>query len=184
MCCRLFVPSRDDPEYAAFLASVRKPELLKLNCEIYPKDTVAVLANSKNDTPSAFPMRWGYTEYGKLIFNTRSETAAEKKIFRDGIRNRRCLIPAACYFEWDRDKNKYRIGTGNLIWLAGIYRFEDTLPVFSILTQEPTAELAKIHDRMPVIISRDAKDNWLNRAAEPDRLIRSSVREPEYIEVL
>ena len=180
MCCRFFVPGRDDPEYGEFIGTVKKPELIKLSSEISPKDTVAVLANNRSNVPSAFPMRWGYTEYGKLIFNTRSETAAEKQIFRDGMLNRRCLIPASCYFEWDKDKNKYRIGTGSIIWLAGIYRFEDNFPVFSVLTQEPTEELSVIHNRMPVIIPRESKAAWLHKSTDPNTLIHSSVKQLEY----
>ena len=49
-----------------------------------------------------FAMRWGYRlGGGKLLFNARSETADAKALFREGLRQRRCLVPAAHYFEWE-----------------------------------------------------------------------------------
>ena len=124
MCCRFYVPGKDNEEYREFLSEIKNPEQLSMFGDVHPADTVAVLANNRNRQPAPFAMKWGYTEFGKLIINTRSETAAEKPLFRDGILNRRCLIPAAYYYEWDKNKNKYRIGSDSntLIWLAGINR--------------------------------------------------------------
>ena len=71
--------------------------------EIYPTDTVPVLANNKSMVITPFAMKWGYTlPDGKQIINARSETAADKPLFRDGMLQRRCLIPATNYFEWEK----------------------------------------------------------------------------------
>lgn len=163
MCCRFYVPERDHEEYEEIVSAVKNPGQLSLFGEMHPADTSAVLANGRDRQPAPFAMKWGYTEFGKLIFNTRSETAAEKQLFRDGILNRRCLIPALYYFEWDKEKTKYRIGADDrsLIWLAGIYRFEDKTPVFSVLTREPVGALRDIHSRMPVIIPKNRTEEWL-----------------------
>lgn len=177
MCCRFFAPGEDNPEYADFISGLKNTSQIKTGCEVFPRDTVAVLANNRQQAPAPFPMRWGFTEFGKLIFNTRSETAAAKPLFRDGIMNRRCLIPAICYYEWDQDKNKFQIGPveSELIWIAGIYRFEENTPVFSILTRAPSDELRKIHERMPVIIPNKNKFTWLEKEADPDLLIKTSL---------
>ncbi len=181
MCCRFYIPGYDMEEYDEILKGVRNPYFIKTSGDISPNDTVAVIANNKNNKPAAFGMRWGYTAYGKLIFNTRSETAGTKEIFRDGFYNRRCLIPALYYYEWDKDKNKFRISTGEkeLIYLAGIYRFEEKTPVFSVLTREPTEELRAIHDRMPVILPRIMQDAWLDRTNAPAGLIHDSANKFE-----
>lgn len=113
-------------------------------------------------------MKWGYSlPDGKLIINARSETAAEKPLFRDGMFNRRCLVPATNYFEWEKrgkEKVKYAIRpSGNsMLYMAGIYRIENGRPVFSILTREPAEQIAFIHDRMPVILPDAEKDHWLD----------------------
>ena len=60
----------------------------------------AVTASNRKLEPQAFGMKWGYQlPDGKLIFNARSETAAQKVMFADGMRQRRCLIPADSYYE-------------------------------------------------------------------------------------
>ena len=58
-------------------------------------------------------MRWGYTfPNSKPVINARSETAAIKPMFKDGMKQRRCLIPATHYYEWEhrgRQSIKYAI---------------------------------------------------------------------------
>lgn len=103
-------------------------------------------------------MKWGYKlPDGKLIFNARSENAAQKAMFADGMRQRRCLIPADCYYEWQKvgqGKQKYQLAPTdtNGFFIAGIYRIKQGFPVFSILTKEPVESIVFIHNRMPVIL--------------------------------
>ena len=136
--------------------------------EICPGDWAAVMAKSrKNEQALAFPMRWGFRTANSLIFNTRSETADDKPLFRDSFQFRRCLIPLTAYFEWDHHQKpyiKYRFVPSDQVsfsFLAGIYRFEGNVPVFSVLTKAPTLELSAFHDRMPVIFSQAEKATWL-----------------------
>ena len=80
---------------------------------------------------------------------------------------RRCLIPATCYFEWEhrgKDKIKYAIAPENndMIYLAGIYRKEGNRAACAILTREPADSIAFIHNRMPVILPSEAIGDWLN----------------------
>lgn len=71
--------------------------------EVFPSDTAAVIANNRQLKPAAFPMRWGFERKGGgLVINARSETAAEKQLFRESAQLRRCLIPASCNFERER----------------------------------------------------------------------------------
>ena len=153
---------------------------LKTCGEIFPTDIVPVIANGREGgsartggfvrpgRPRTFAMRWGYTLSGsRRVINARSETAAERPMFLDGMRTRRLLIPASGYYEWLRHDNKgqkyaIRPESGRAIYMAGIYRFEAGTPVFTILTREPEPSIAFIHDRMPVILPREAAGDWLN----------------------
>ena len=56
-------------------------------------------------------------------------------------------------------------------WLCGLYRIEDTFPVFTVLTREPSEELSRIHDRMPLIMPKERIDEWISPASKPEDLL-------------
>lgn len=172
MCGRYRIDDgRDSIELHDIIEEVNRRvvvESVKTSGEIFPTDIVPVMANSKNMTPAAFAMQWGYSlPDGKRIINARSETAEVKPMFRDGMLQRRCAVPATNYYEWERSggtKTKYAIWpTGSeLFYMAGIYRVESGKPVFSILTRDPADSIAFIHNRMPVILPSDLVKDWMN----------------------
>ena len=131
-------------------------------------------------------MKWGYSlPDGKLIINARSETAAEKSLFRDGMLNRRCLVPASNYFEWEkrgREKVKYAIRPVGrpILYMAGVYRMEGGRPVFAILTREPAEPIAFIHDRMPVILPAEALAEWLDIRNDGRDVLKSALTDMSY----
>lgn len=107
-------------------------------------------------------------------FNARIETVAAKPMFRDAVRHRRCLVPASYFIEWRTEagaKQPYRIGRadGEPMMLAGIWEswsgvhkgepaaFES----FSILVGPPNPLVARLHDRMPVILQPEDYGTWL-----------------------
>lgn len=144
--------------------------------EIRPTDAAPVIANNRAGEPTPFVMRWGFTCNGAPVINARSETAVSKPLFRESMARRRCLIPASYYFEWEKrttGKVKYAIGAGNLVYLAGLYRLEDSGPVFTILTRAPAEQIAFIHNRMPVILPRSVHREWLN-GEPPDAILRAA----------
>ena len=63
----------------------------------------------------------------------------------------------------------------SITYLCGLYRFEDDLPVFTILTREPSEELKEIHDRMPLILSGDMINDWINIDTDPYKLLPLSL---------
>ena len=169
MCGRFYVP--EDSEIAMLRKVIENLESRNVTVktgEVSPGDVAAVIASNRELKPQPFGMLWGYHLLnGKLLFNARSETAAEKAIFADGMEHRRCAIPAAHYFEWQKTetgKAKYAIAPKESkgMLLAGIYRFEGNRPVFTILTRSPSEDIAMIHDRMPVILPQEALADWLN----------------------
>ena len=163
----------------------KTPEGLKTAGEIFPSDIVPVLANSRRQDVQPFAMRWGYSfPNSRPIINARSETAASKPLFRDGMLQRRCLIPASYYYEWERSngrKIKYAIHPehAKMLYLAGIYHLEKhggiIVPTFTILTRDAGEEIAFIHPRMPVILPEEAKDDWLNPAHKAEEVIQSAL---------
>ena len=62
-----------------------------------------------------------------------------------------------------------------IIWLCGLYRIEQGLPVFVILTREPGAELGAIHDRMPLILPAEAARAWVDPKQRPEELLPFAV---------
>ena len=121
MCGRYYIAEDDmTEEMARIIEEINRkktPEGMKTSGEVFPSDIVPVLANSRQQDVQPFAMRWGYSfPGGRPVINARAETAAEKPLFRDGMRQRRCLIPATCYFEWEhrgKEKIKYAIAPEN-----------------------------------------------------------------------
>ncbi len=97
--------------------------------------------------------RFGFAKDGKMIYNAKSETIDSKKMFSSSFKEKRCVIPASCFYERDNRMNDHLFlsKSGELLYLAGIY-FEDC---FIILTREATKEVKYYHPRMPVCIKKE-----------------------------
>lgn len=184
MCGRYYIAEDDQAEELKQIIDMinRKHNgEVKTAGEVFPSETVPVIATSRTQKITPFAMEWGYsTSDGNRLINARSETASQKPTFRDGMLQRRCIIPASWYFEWnknERGKPKYAIGAENknVIYMAGIYRFEHDKPVFSILTRDPAESIQFIHHRMPVILPREAVRDWLNTSYRAEEVLQSAM---------
>ena len=125
----------------------------------------------------------------KLI-NARSETVSEKPSFRSAYRRRRCLIPADGFYEWTRrgkTKQPSLIGPkdGGVFAFAGLWerwmvpegaaltgslvelRPGDVVETCTILTTAANGVVARVHNRMPVILLPGAFDPWLEGEEVP-----------------
>lgn len=71
-----------------------------------------------------------------------------------------------------------------MTWLCGLYRIEDGLPAFVILTREPGEEIRFIHDRMPLIMPGDYVDEWIRPDAKPEELVERAMTEMVYEKVV
>ena len=107
--------------------------------------------------------RWGWPGLrGGTIINARSETVCEKRLFQRSMAAQRCIIPAAAYYEWDASKHKYLFQLGDKpLYLAGIYDCINGINCFIILTTAPNESVTPIHDRMPLILTREQVRPWL-----------------------
>lgn len=113
---------------------------------------------------------------GDKHFNARAETAHEKPLFRTAFARRRCLVPVSAFYEWQRLGGKsfrhtFRPRETPFLALAGLwstFRAPDGQKIgsFAILTTEPNALVAPIHDRMPVVLPAAAQKVWLSADAD------------------
>lgn len=124
-------------------------------------------------------LRWGLIPgwaddpaVGARMINARAETAAEKPSFRSAFRQRRCLIPADGFYEWQKtaagkQPHLIRMKDGAPFAFAGLWEswHQDGGPAIrscAILTTRPNELVAGIHDRMPVILPQENYAPWLD----------------------
>ena len=191
MCVRFHVEQEDDAGLIIeeALASPLMPRFEAAGVkfvssgDVLPTLAAAALAPDRQGGMKAFPMKWGFTGFGsKPIVNARTETAAEKKMFAESWRSRRCALPASWYYEWTHPqdgspKQKYQIGdpSGSPVWICGLYRLEQGLPVFTVLTRDAEAGLELIHDRMPLILPQELVADWVSPDQDPYKLAGKAI---------
>lgn len=146
---------------------------------IAPTQPIAVVDAGLDGVRHARLVRWGlipaWTKDAKtqsLLFNARSETAADKPSFRTAMRHRRCLVPASGFYEWRRmgtAKMPYYIRPrdGSTMAFAGLTETwlgpdGSEIDTGAILTTSANGLMAKLHDRMPVILAPGDWDEWLD----------------------
>jgi putative SOS response-associated peptidase YedK len=155
--------------------------------EVFPTDNVAVITN-KDGYNVIEPAKWGFDNpfsKGSLI-NARGETIDEKRTFKDLFLESRCIIPATAFFEWKtegRKKIKYKIGLADweIFGMAGLYRVhrDDVGNIFLscvIITTMANEVMSKVHERMPVILSRDQENFWLNPSVKDPQFLKEFIR--------
>lgn len=134
-------------------------------------------------------LRWGLVpswakdpKAGARMINARIETVTEKPAFKKAAARRRCLLPAAGYYEWqktDHGKVPYFLHDpdGRLLAMAGLYELwrDPALPdddpnrwlwSCTIITQQATDLLGEIHDRNPVLVPPELQAAWLDCSSD------------------
>jgi putative SOS response-associated peptidase YedK len=119
--------------------------------------------------------RW-WTRDKRGLINIQFETLRDKKTFRKDLTERRCLVLADGFYEWQGDKgNKtpyyIRLASGEPFAFAGVCEdnvlADHPMQTFAVITTAPSALMAKIHHRMPVILKRDDERRWLHPETSP-----------------
>ncbi|MBA3936932.1 MAG: SOS response-associated peptidase family protein [Planctomycetes bacterium] len=123
------------------------------------------------------PMRWGWRPAWskQLLINARTETVATKAAWRAAYRERRCVVPATCYYEWQAGPAKrpvakfaFRDKRGALLLLAGLWATEQGKDGpeqhFVVLTRTMVLH-AQVHDRTPVMLTPDDARAWADPEA-------------------
>jgi putative SOS response-associated peptidase YedK len=131
-------------------------------------------------------MRWGLIpawakdeKFGARMINARAETIREKPSFKDSFKARRCLVPADGFIEWEdteggKQPHYITLLNKELFAFAGIWsewkNNGDLWWTFSIITTDCNSLVQPIHPRMPVILSPETYDTWLDASQDASAL--------------
>ena len=144
-----------------------KLELGVLDRDIHPGDTAPVItaAGDQGGSLRACRQKWGYPGPGGkgLVFNARSESVFEKRMFRNSVSQRRAAVPVSWFYEWNKNKEKFTFTKegSRILFLAGFYgRYEDG-EHFVILTTRANASMSPVHSRMPLVLEREQVREWI-----------------------
>ncbi|WP_251198216.1 SOS response-associated peptidase family protein [Anaerotardibacter muris] len=133
-----------------------------------------MIAAASVDEACIIPARkqWGFEAAGRsqVIFNTRIETASELPLWKDSLEERRCIIPVRAFYETHGTETAISPRSGCTV--KQVYRFTDDIGLmllagiwkndrFSVVTTSPNMSVAPVHDRMPLVLSRDNAHAWL-----------------------
>ena len=163
------------------------------NYNVCPTVQISVVT-SDGDARRLRPMRWGFVPHwyekpngGPLLINARAETIAEKPAFRAACRARRCLIPVTGFYEWTRDGKTTPLPwfvqrrDGAPLVMAGIWqdweRGDEAHTTCAIVTTSANKAMARIHHRIPVILSQQDWSLWLGESGKGAALLMKSAPE-------
>ena len=171
MCGRYYVDEEMAGEIERLVRSLDKSICPARRRDVFPSQNALIL-RSCGEGLSAEQMRWGFPGYNDrgLLINARAESALERKTFRECVRSRRCVIPARGFYEWNREKEKFRFErkSGGTLFLAGCFEEGKDRDRFVVLTTAANPSVLPVHDRMPLVLEKQEIDDWLldDRAAE------------------
>ncbi len=197
MCGRYYFFTPVDIVAARFRVAGFPP--LRPRFNIAPQQEAPVVVNGAGRRLRT--MRWGLVPSwskdaasGYKMINARAETAPEKPSFRGPFRRQRALVPADGFYEWRREgKGKrpfvLRLSSREPFAMAGLWdRWKapdgGELLSFTILTTSANAVVSAVHDRMPVILPREAEDAWLDPSAADGALRALLVPYPGVMEAV
>jgi putative SOS response-associated peptidase YedK len=187
MCGRYTLTN--DLKEIAVRFSVTPPAGLATRPRFNIAPTQVVIVVNDEGQRQLVPMRWGLIpswakdpSIGNRMINARAETVAEKPAFRSALRKRRCLIPADGFYEWQKlgkVKQPVRIvlKTRETFGFAGLWETwtspeSEEIKSCTIITTEANDLLKAVHDRMPVILAKEAESTWLDpKIQEPEKLL-------------
>jgi putative SOS response-associated peptidase YedK len=192
----LFVTPEVLEEYFGVERRVGAPALApQARYNLTPGQAVAVVREHEGER-RLDALQWGLIPFwakdanvGRRLVNARLDTVAVKPAFREAWQRRRCLIPASGFYEWSEPrggrKRPYFIRPRDepLLAIAGLWERWRTpagekLETCVIVTTDANAQLVDIHDRMPLLIPRDAQALWLDPKSSIDQVLKLAERPP------
>ena len=159
---------------------------------VAPTDPAPIVRSSANESAALCVARWGFLpawardarEAARMI-NARSETIVGSRAFGAAFAQRRCLVPADGWYEWsiesDADrrprssaKRPYFMTRPDRVVFGGVWSRwgvgSDSRITFSIITLPAIGELARVHDRMPLVIEPHRWTDWLHGSDSTEQL--------------
>lgn len=168
-----------EPGEIAELFEVEVPPALSRRYNVSPtQDVPAVRFDTAAAHRELVVLRWGLIPFwakdsgvGARMINARAESAAEKPSFRAALAKQRCLILANGFYEWKKTGPRkqpyyFRAADGLPFAFAGLWDTwqppgKPAVVSCTIITTRANGTLAPVHERMPVILSRQDYDTWL-----------------------
>ena len=211
MCGRFALTAT--PDQTAALLGLAELEAFPARYNIAPTQPVLMAfagppraSGSNLPDRQAMLVRWGLipawvkdTREFPLLFNARSEGAAEKASFKTAMRHRRALVPASGFYEWQQAGAGAAKGQpfwirprhGGLIAFAGLIETYaepggSEMDTGAILTTRASSGIAHIHDRMPVVIDERDFARWLDCRTQEPRDVHDLLRpaHPDFFEAI
>ncbi|HUV76519.1 MAG TPA: SOS response-associated peptidase [Desulfobacterales bacterium] len=170
--------------------------------EVVPNYNVAptqkILSIVKHENKNRLEtLHWGLVPFwakdisiGSRMINARAETVAEKPSFRNAFKKRRCLIPADGFYEWKGKKGAkqpHYISSLSVepfafagLWEKWTDKESDDDTVYkscTIITTAARGSIREIHDRIPVILSPEFHEKWLNTDMQDPKALKIILRE-------
>ncbi len=168
-------------------------EKVRDNFNVAPGQVMPVVMKSEAGI-TLEPMKWGLvpmwakdTSIGYKMINARADSIFEKPAWRGPIKYHRCLIPASGFYEWQQSERAHRQPyyihpkDRELFAFAGIFDINTTIQgielwSYSIITTEPNKEMARLHNRMPVILRPEDEASWLEPSLQDRGAIEALLR--------
>lgn len=183
--CGRFTQQRPAPELAELFRAEPLVEDSAPRFNVAPTQGVIAVVRPPEDRRLLTTFRWGLIpawaddpKIGYRMINARAESVFSSPAFRTSVRKKRCLIPVDAFYEWrlleGAPKQPYVIHRrdGAPLALAGIWSAwkdpanDEWLRSCSIVTTTANELMARIHDRMPVILAPQTWDVWLDPALD------------------
>lgn len=202
MCGRVIVnydeiiPGATDTELAKWVTG--RPSGAKSSWNLKPTQALPVALTSAKTGERRFELaHWSiippWAKEMKLkfpTFNARSEGLSEKATFKRPLKHQRCVIPVTGFYEWTGPKGNRTphaiFGPKAILPMAGLYSWwrDPAAPegegwhlTATIMTRDSAGVMADLHDRMPVFMSGELLQDWLDPETEGDQLLVDAVSE-------
>ena len=176
MCSRYFLDA--DGNIIAYTFRVPVDDRIRKRFNIAPTQEAPVIRATNAGARAVAMLRWGLVPSwakdlaaGNRMINARGEGVEGKPAFRAAFRERRCLVPATGFYEWKGApgrKQPFAITLPDRAMFAFAGLWESWRPAggtpvetFTIITTDANDAVAEVHDRMPVILPRDAEETWI-----------------------
>lgn len=189
MCGRFSLTAAEEDLRKAF-GYGGAPRNLRPRWNVAPTQESPVLRRDEDGGLRLDMLNWGLVPYwaedpsvGSRMINARGETVAEKPAYKQAYRQRRCLVPADGFYEWEEKGDKrpllFRARDGAPFAFAGLWekwvpKNGGLLETFTIVNcaAQPGSLMARYHHRTPVILAPEDYAAWLDTERDPQALIR------------
>ncbi|MCI1891480.1 SOS response-associated peptidase [Schleiferilactobacillus perolens] len=164
MCGRFYVDVRHNKRLRQLADTLAAHDMPVKTGEVFPTDHAGVILRH-DDRMAMGSVVWGFPGFKakQLIINARSETVMIKEMFKAPFLRERCVFPMSGFFEWskDKEKNYFTDPHGKILLVGGFLAHFPAGTRSIILTTTPNDAVAKVHDRMPLLIPHKELKNWL-----------------------